>query len=84
MDCGSSFWRKRYIDLVIGFLFLATSVFIAVSHIYLQSKPDQKKKVWRESETEKHSGVQVSNPVVDDENHHSSEQHDYSHDEEVF
>lgn len=47
-----------------------------------KSKSEQKKKVWRELETEKHSCVQVSNPVVDEENHYSSEHHDDSHDEE--
>ncbi|KAL0305505.1 UNVERIFIED_CONTAM: La-related protein 6A [Sesamum radiatum] len=46
------------------------------------NKPGQKKKMWRESEPEKCSTVQTSEPVGNEENHYTSEQHDDSHEEE--
>ncbi|KAI3456018.1 hypothetical protein Pfo_012681 [Paulownia fortunei] len=46
------------------------------------NKPGQKKKIWRESEPEKGSTVQTSEPAGNAENHYASEQHDDSHDEE--
>ncbi|XP_011096548.1 la-related protein 6A isoform X2 [Sesamum indicum] len=46
------------------------------------NKPGQKKKMWRESETEKCSTVQTSEPAGNEENHYTSEQHDDSHEEE--
>ncbi|KAK4399348.1 La-related protein 6A [Sesamum angolense] len=46
------------------------------------NKPGQKKKMWRESEPEKCSTVQTSEPAGNEENHYTSEQHDDSHEEE--
>lgn len=50
---------------------------------HLQSKRGQKKKVWRESDSDRHTCGQASDQAVDDENHHPSEHHGDSHDEEV-
>ncbi|KAL0398343.1 UNVERIFIED_CONTAM: La-related protein 6A [Sesamum radiatum] len=46
------------------------------------NKPGQKKKMWRDSEPEKCSTVQTSEPAGTEENHCTSEQHDDSHEEE--
>ncbi|KAL6561994.1 hypothetical protein OROGR_003001 [Orobanche gracilis] len=43
----------------------------------------QKKKVWRESEPERGSTIQTSEQAANEDNHHTSEQHDDSHNGEV-
>ncbi|KAL0363564.1 UNVERIFIED_CONTAM: La-related protein 6A [Sesamum calycinum] len=50
--------------------------------VKLLKKLGRRKKMWRESEPEKCSTVQTSEPVGNEENHYTSEQHDDSHEEE--
>nr|GME07763.1 la-related protein 6A [Ipomoea batatas] len=46
------------------------------------NKRGQKKKVWRESDPDRHTCGQASDQAIDEENHHPSEHHGDSHDEE--
>ncbi|WCJ27393.1 La-related protein 6A [Euphorbia peplus] len=45
-------------------------------------KPGQRRQAWREHDTEKNSTARVSNQMGDQENHHPSERHDDTPDEE--
>ena len=53
-----------------------------VSHNLLQNNHGQKKQGWRETDSQKNRNVQISDQARDEENH-SSEHLDDTHDEEV-